>query len=388
MEKGLLYWITGLSGAGKTTIGNALYYELKKSRNDLVILDGDILKRLVGDSLGYSKDDRKKRAYYYSSLCKTLTDQGISVIICTIAMYDEVRAWNRKHIEKYIEVFLNVDKNVLLARDRKGLYSAQKAGKISQVAGMDQDVEFPKNPDIVIYNNGTESVEKCVDAILNYRIPQKDLYNRDTTYWNEFYDKQIALINEPSAFAKFALSYMEPGKKVMDIGCGNGRDSIYFAANNLDVIGVDASDTAITELQNKKIKNTFFVCDDFVTCKTLYQMQFDYFYSRWTIHAITEMQENELLHNISEALKENGLFFIEVRSTKDELYGKGKQIGRNTYEYNEHFRRFIEKAELIGKLEQQGFEVVYCEENKGFSKTKDSDPTLIRVVAKRRCKSE
>ena len=52
MGKGTLYWITGLSGAGKTTIGNALYYELKKKQDNLIILDGDILKKLVGNSLG------------------------------------------------------------------------------------------------------------------------------------------------------------------------------------------------------------------------------------------------------------------------------------------------------------------------------------------------
>ena len=103
MGKGTLYWITGLSGAGKTTIGNALYYELKKKQDNLIILDGDILKKLVGNSLGYSQSDRKKRAYYYSNLCKTLTDQGISVVICTIAMYDEVRDWNRANIEKYVD---------------------------------------------------------------------------------------------------------------------------------------------------------------------------------------------------------------------------------------------------------------------------------------------
>ncbi len=69
------------------------------------------MKKLVGDSLGYTKEDRKKRAYYYSNLCKTLTDQGISVVICTIAMYDEVREWNRNNIEKkYIEVFLKSKK--------------------------------------------------------------------------------------------------------------------------------------------------------------------------------------------------------------------------------------------------------------------------------------
>ena len=53
MEKGILYWITGLSGAGKTTIGNALYYKLRQNKSNIIILDGDILKNLVGDSLGY-----------------------------------------------------------------------------------------------------------------------------------------------------------------------------------------------------------------------------------------------------------------------------------------------------------------------------------------------
>ena len=60
LDKGTLYWVTGLSGAGKTTIGNALYYELKKKQSSLVILDGDILKKLVGDSLGYSRRQKKE----------------------------------------------------------------------------------------------------------------------------------------------------------------------------------------------------------------------------------------------------------------------------------------------------------------------------------------
>lgn len=162
MEKGILYWITGLSGAGKTTVGNALYYELRKYKDNVVILDGDILKRLVGDSLGYSKEDRKKRAYYYSNLCKTLTDQGISVVICTIAMYDEVRNWNRNNIEKYIEIFLKVDLETLIKRDRKGLYSKQASGKINNIAGLDQDVEYPKNPDIVVENDETVKVNDIV----------------------------------------------------------------------------------------------------------------------------------------------------------------------------------------------------------------------------------
>ena len=298
MEKGILYWITGLSGAGKTTVGNALYYELRKYKDNVVILDGDILKRLVGDSLGYSKEDRKKRAYYYSNLCKTLTDQGISVVICTIAMYDEVRNWNRNNIEKYIEIFLKVGLETLIKRDRKGLYSKQASGEINNIAGLDQEVEYPKHPDIVVENDGSVKVNDIVRLITNYNIKINDSFDRDVDYWNLYYKNDLADIQKPSAFALFAASYMEPHKKIMDIGCGNGRDSMLFVRNGLNVIGVDASQTAIDKLNRYDYENALFVCDDFVTCKALYQVQYDYFYSRWTMHAISEHQENELLKNI------------------------------------------------------------------------------------------
>lgn len=384
MQKGTLYWITGLSGAGKTTIGNALYYRLKQNLDKLVILDGDILKKIVGDSLGYSKDDRKKRAYCYSNLCKILTDQGISVVICTIAMYDEVREWNRRNIERYVEVFLKVDKDILLQRDRKNLYSGQKAGIIKNVAGMDQEVEFPKNPDIIIQNDGTKTVSECADDIANYNVKVKNSFDRDVEYWNEFYNRDSMTTHFPSEFAKFVMQYLESGKKLMDIGCGNGRDSLYFADNNLIVTGVDASETAIKKLQNRHIDNGLFVCDDFVTCKALYQVQYDYFYSRWTIHAITDVQEAELLNNIYNSLNEDGLLLIEARSINDELYGKGEQVGKNAFKYNGHFRRFIDKNELKEELESLGFEISYLKEDNGFSRTPESDPTLIRIIAKKK----
>ena len=80
-RKGILYWITGLSGAGKTTIGNRLYYELRKHQNNVILLDGDILKNVIGDNLGYSEIDRRNRAMKYARICKMFTDQGM-IVIC------------------------------------------------------------------------------------------------------------------------------------------------------------------------------------------------------------------------------------------------------------------------------------------------------------------
>lgn len=381
MEKGTLYWITGLSGAGKTTIGTRLYYELKKTCSNLVILDGDILKNLVGDSLGYSREERLKRANYYSNMCKILTDQGISVIICTIAMYDSVREWNRKYIEKYVEVFLKVDREVLLKRDKKGLYSKQKLGKVSEVAGVDIDVEYPKDPDIIIENDGILSVSECVKKIMECPVRQGDTFRRDVDYWNQYYEKNLQEIQRPSNFAETILPHLKSGKSLLDLGCGNGRDSIYFMECGLQVTGIDASEEAINKLNALGMENSNFICDDFVSSKALYQLQYDYIYSRWTMHAISERQEDELLWNVSDALKEGGLFFIEARSIHDELYGKGKCVDKDAFIYHNHFRRFIDREVFIEKLRRYGFQVVSVEEGKNFSKTEKSNPVLLRITA-------
>ena len=83
-------------------------------------------------------------------------------------------------------------------------------------------------------------------------------------------------------------------------------------------------------------------------------------------------------------LRKKGLFFIEVRSIKDDLFGKGTKIAKNTYSYNDHFRRFIVKKELEEKLEKLEFEIIYEKEDKGLSKTTVSDPVLIRIIARKR----
>ncbi len=388
MEKGVLYWITGLSGAGKTTIGTKLYYEMRKSCPGLVILDGDILKRLVGDSLGYSRKERLKRASYYSEMCKMLTDQGITVIICTIAMYDSVREWNRRNIEKYVEIYLKVDREVLIKRDKKGLYSRQKSGKASEIAGLDIEVEYPKTPDLVIENDGSVSVRECVERIMAYPVKQKDTFRRDVDYWNSYYAKKLTEIQSPSDFARTVISYLEPGKSLIDLGCGNGRDSIYFLNHHLNVTGIDVSEEAISQLNQLKLKNGNFVCDDFVSSKALYQVQYDYIYSRWTMHAISEQQEDELLGNARDALKEGGLFLIEARSVRDSLYGKGTCVGKHAFIYNSHFRRFMEKEVFARKLENHGFRVISVEEGENFSKTETSNPVLVRIVASRETKGE
>lgn len=384
MNKGILYWLTGLSGAGKTTIGNRVYYSMKAQKPNTIILDGDILKKIAGKDLGYGREERLERAYRYSSLCKLLTDQGINVIICTIAMFDEIRNWNRNNIENYVEVFLDVDMEVLKRRNRKGLYSK----KGTNTAGIDVAIEYPKNPDIVIKNDGNQSLEESVQKILVYKVIPRTRWNRDEIYWNNYYASKATMTEskvEPSLFARSMFQrYMESEKNLIELGCGNGRDSLYFAQNGLNVTGIDASQIAIEELRKKfSLDNCVFICDDFVSAESIYQIQYDYCYSRFTLHAINEYQETQILKKAYEMLKENGYLFIEARSIHDKKFGVGQAVEKNAFICDGHYRRFIDLTELLSKLKCIGFVIKEYAESDQFAPLKGDNAVCIRVVAQK-----
>ena len=164
--KSNLYWITGLSGAGKTTIGTLFYSYLQETKNNVVYLDGDTLRKIFGDAQQYSPSERKILALRYSRLCKMLTEQGIDVVIATISMFHEVREWNRENIENYNEIYIKVPMEVLIARDQKKLYSLAFKGEIKHVMGVDIEVEEPDNPDIIINNDGSSTPEDMMNELI------------------------------------------------------------------------------------------------------------------------------------------------------------------------------------------------------------------------------
>lgn len=207
--------------------------------------------------------------------------------------------------------------------------------------------------------------------------------NIDKEYWNEFYkDKNIII--EPSDFAKFVLLNIV-NESLLDLGCGNGRDSLYFAQNGLNVTAIDSSEIGINCLIDKARKmnvgiNT--IVGDFTDNK-LFCEKFDNVYSRFSIHAISEKEQNKLLANVNKILNFEGKFFIEVRSVKDELFGKGKKIAKNTYLYNKHCRRFIVLEELVDELIKNNFKVLYSKEKNDFAKFGDQNPIVIRIIAQK-----
>ena len=163
--KGTLYWITGLSGAGKTTSGKLLYEHLKRRKDNVVLMDGDTL-RVIRDSQDYSLEGRKRLTYLDSLLFKELTDQGIDVVACVISMFDDCRQWNKQNIENYKEIYLHVPIEELIRRDQKKLYSRAIKKEIRNVMGIDLEFEAPKCADIVIENYGENNPYETLKIII------------------------------------------------------------------------------------------------------------------------------------------------------------------------------------------------------------------------------
>ena len=162
MTHGTVFWVTGLAGAGKTTIGTALYEKIRQTSAQTVLLDGDVMREVFGNDLGYTAEDRFKCAMRYSRLCRLLSVQGINVICCTISMFDDVRKWNRDNIATYMEIYVKVDDETLLMRNQKELYNSGV-----DVVGVSVEAQLPSNPHLIIENNGNTEVSSHVDKIIN-----------------------------------------------------------------------------------------------------------------------------------------------------------------------------------------------------------------------------
>ena len=158
---GRICWLRALSGAGKTTIGRLWYEKLKTEGENVVFLDGDELRQVFGDDLGYTEADRRKSAMRNARLCALLGKQGFTVVCCTISMFDSVRAWNRENIPGYFEVYIKVTEETLRRRDQKGLYSTAR----QDVAGLHVKVEEPKRPDMILVNDGAMTPEEQISVL-------------------------------------------------------------------------------------------------------------------------------------------------------------------------------------------------------------------------------
>lgn len=170
MKTGRVYWITGLAGAGKTTIGRALCRALRRQGAMVVFLDGDSLREVFGSKPGYSPSRRKQLAFAYARLCKMLSEQSLDVVCSTISLFREVHQFNRRYLRRYCEVFVDCPLEELRRRDQKGIYSAAFSGKAKHVMGVDVPFDRPHRCHVTIDNRRPDRLAQKVELILKTRV--------------------------------------------------------------------------------------------------------------------------------------------------------------------------------------------------------------------------
>lgn len=166
----MVVWIIGLSGAGKTTLAKRVVSGVRVRGRTVVLLDGDEIRDVFGNDLTHDLKGRFQNAQRICRLCALLESQGVDVVCAILSIFPESREWCRRNLQNYYEVFIDTPLDVLQKRDPKGIYRKYERGEISDVAGLDLDFVPPKDPDLLITNNGLEDAllqraESIIDHI-------------------------------------------------------------------------------------------------------------------------------------------------------------------------------------------------------------------------------
>lgn len=164
-QKGVVVWFTGFSGAGKSTIAEALTEKLRFEGYQLEVLDGDEIRENLTKDLGFSKEDRDTNIRRIGFVAKLLARNGVIVLVPVISPYRAIREEMRANIDDFLEVFVNAPISVCEERDVKGLYKQVRAGKIKQFTGIDDPYEPPTNPEVECRTD-LEDVSESVAKIL------------------------------------------------------------------------------------------------------------------------------------------------------------------------------------------------------------------------------
>jgi len=170
-ERGYVVWLTGLSGAGKSTIAGRLAESLRAAGQRVEILDGDAVRENLSSDLGFSKEARDTNIRRIGYVARLLARNGVAVVVAAISPYREVRDEVRRTIEsegcRFVEVYARCSIDELARRDVKGLYRRALKGEIAGFTGVSDPYEEPLHPDVV-FDSETETPDASLARILAY----------------------------------------------------------------------------------------------------------------------------------------------------------------------------------------------------------------------------
>ncbi|MBD1371570.1 adenylyl-sulfate kinase [Hazenella sp. IB182357] len=168
MNKGAVFWLTGLSGAGKTTIAKLVEEKLNELPDVRVqLLDGDILRDVINSDLGFTKEDRFKQIQRGAFIAQLLMKQGVLVLCSFITPYRFMRDYCRQRIDQFHEIYVKCPLEACIERDVKGLYKKAIDGEITQFTGISDPYETPLQPDMMI-ETATEVPEVSAEKLFQF----------------------------------------------------------------------------------------------------------------------------------------------------------------------------------------------------------------------------
>jgi len=215
-------------------------------------------------------------------------------------------------------------------------------------------------------------------------------------YWDEYYLAGRAPQSPSPFFEWFHNNYCLPKSRVLEIGCGNGRDSFAFHRKGFDVLATDGSleainyckDQAISTLNNsrknhlefKNIELETILINDVV--KSIMDFSPDIVYSRFLLHAVTKPVERKIMTLFEKHMKIGTILAHEFRTDKDPLKQQGIRISASE-RMTDHYRRFINPEEILSEFKQIGYNIEYFKESRGLAPYNNEDPIVARIVARK-----
>jgi len=166
-QQGFTLWMTGLSGAGKTTIAKILETKLHERGVRFERLDGDVVRESLTKDLGFSKEDRDKNIERVAFVAKLLSRNGVGVVCSFISPYQAQREMVRSETTNFVEVFVHAPLEVCAERDVKGMYKKAMAGEIPNFTGVSDPYEAPENPEILVPTY-QETPDESAERVITY----------------------------------------------------------------------------------------------------------------------------------------------------------------------------------------------------------------------------
>jgi len=163
-HQGFTLWLTGMSGAGKSTISDELIARFRSEKAKVELLDGDIVRTNLSQGLGFSREDRDTNIRRIGFVADLLSRNGVIVVVAAISPYRSTREEVKSKIANFIEVHVDCPIGVLADRDVKGLYKKALAGEVGNFTGISDPYEPPLSPDVTVHSD-RESIEESVGKI-------------------------------------------------------------------------------------------------------------------------------------------------------------------------------------------------------------------------------